>query len=309
MAKDADIKLPKLNRVELLELLVEQSEQLERLQEELAQAQAQAALQERIARLAEDAMARLAGMLEASQLAQHQYMKNLRELKSEMGIATEASEQEQSALTASYAAAAYKALVPEAQSTTAAKPSTATYATVPAASSDYTPDSDHADAYAASSETAVDPSATYAEVAQEVYGTQGGYAVPQQTAATYGTATAQQQPQAAYGSGGAQQQSATYALDAAQPQPTATYDTHASYASPALAAGTASAAYEASGTYDPNAYGTAPQPAYGGYAMPGTQSVVSQGAPAPTGPPSAGYDISFIPEYLLQPEGTPNYGQ
>lgn len=294
VSKEADLKLPKLNRVELLELLVEQGEQLERTQEELARAQAQAALQERIARLAEDAMARLAGMLEAAQLAQRQYMQNLRELKVEMGIATEVSEREQSALTASYAAAAYKALVPDADSAPAPKAETPTFASAPAASSDYTPDSDHSDAYAASSETSVDPSATYAEVAQEVYGNRGAYTAPQQQAA------------AAY-SGAAQQQVA-YGADASQ-QAAPSYDAHASYASPALAAGTATAAYGNAGTYDANAYGAAGQQAYNGYAAPGAPGGQQPGTANPSGAPSAGYDISFIPDYLLQPEGVNNYGQ
>lgn len=82
-------QLKKLSRVELLELLVEQGEQLESTQEKLAVMEARAAHQERIARLAEDAAARLSGILEAAQLAQAQYMQNLRELKAQMGVTTE----------------------------------------------------------------------------------------------------------------------------------------------------------------------------------------------------------------------------
>lgn len=89
-------QLKKLNRIELLELLVEQGEQLESTQEELEAVQARAAHQERIARLAEDAAARLSGILEAAQLAQAQYMQNLRELKAQMGIATETVSAEES---------------------------------------------------------------------------------------------------------------------------------------------------------------------------------------------------------------------
>ena len=82
-------QLKRLNRLELLELLVEQGEQLERTQQALAVAEARAAHQERIARLAEDAAARLSGILEAAQLAQSQYNQNLRELKAQMGIKSE----------------------------------------------------------------------------------------------------------------------------------------------------------------------------------------------------------------------------
>lgn len=82
-------QLKRLNRLELLELLVQQGEQLERTQEALAVAEARAAHQERIARLAEDAAARLSGILEAAQLAQSQYNQNLRDLKAQMGIKSE----------------------------------------------------------------------------------------------------------------------------------------------------------------------------------------------------------------------------
>lgn len=82
-------QLKKLNRIELLELLVEQGEQLEQAQEQLILVEARAAHQERIARLAEDAAARLSGILEAAQLAQAQYMQNLRELKAQMGVINE----------------------------------------------------------------------------------------------------------------------------------------------------------------------------------------------------------------------------
>ena len=90
MARRADNKsLRKLDRLELLELLVEQGEQLERAQEALAAAETRATQQERIARLAEDAISRLAGILEAAQLVQFQYSTKLRELKAEMGLKTE----------------------------------------------------------------------------------------------------------------------------------------------------------------------------------------------------------------------------
>lgn len=75
--------------MELLELLVEQGEQLERTQEALVAAETRATQQERIARLAEDAISRLAGILEAAQLVQFQYSTKLRELKAEMGLKTE----------------------------------------------------------------------------------------------------------------------------------------------------------------------------------------------------------------------------
>lgn len=89
MAKFDNTQLSKLNRQELLELLVEQGEQLERTQEELAITKARATYQERIARLAEDAAARLSGILEAAQLAQQQYSQNLKDLKSAMGVTAE----------------------------------------------------------------------------------------------------------------------------------------------------------------------------------------------------------------------------
>lgn len=87
--KETDKSLRKLDRLELLELLVEQGEQLERTQEALVAAETRATQQERIARLAEDAISRLAGILEAAQLVQFQYSTKLRELKAEMGLKTE----------------------------------------------------------------------------------------------------------------------------------------------------------------------------------------------------------------------------
>lgn len=89
MATESEKKLRQLNRVELLELLVEQGEHLDRVQAELAETQARALHQERIARMAEDAVSRLAGILEAAQLVQEHYTQNPRELKAQMGIATE----------------------------------------------------------------------------------------------------------------------------------------------------------------------------------------------------------------------------
>lgn len=90
MRKAADKTLRKLDRLELLELLVEQGEQLEHTQEALAAAETRATQQERIARLAEDAISKLAGILEAAQLVHLQYASQLRELKAEMGLKTEA---------------------------------------------------------------------------------------------------------------------------------------------------------------------------------------------------------------------------
>lgn len=90
MRKTADKTLRKLDRLELLELLVEQGEQLERTQDALAAAETRATQQERIARLAEDAISKLAGILEAAQLVHLQYTSQLRELKAEMGLKTEA---------------------------------------------------------------------------------------------------------------------------------------------------------------------------------------------------------------------------
>lgn len=90
MRKAADKTLRKLDRLELLELLVEQGEQLENTQDALAAAETRATQQERIARLAEDAISKLAGILEAAQLVHLQYTSQLRELKAEMGLKTEA---------------------------------------------------------------------------------------------------------------------------------------------------------------------------------------------------------------------------
>ncbi len=87
MAKSSNKKLKKLGRAELLELLVKQGEQLDKTKEALAAAEERAAYQERIARLAEKAMSRLAGLLEATELAHDQYSDALAELKSQMGIA------------------------------------------------------------------------------------------------------------------------------------------------------------------------------------------------------------------------------
>lgn len=89
MAQLNDKKLSKLSRVELLELLVEQGEQLERAKQELAVMTNRAACQEKIARLAEGAISRLAGVLEASQLVQEQYTQSLQELKAQMGVTNE----------------------------------------------------------------------------------------------------------------------------------------------------------------------------------------------------------------------------
>lgn len=89
MAQINDKKLSKLSRVELLELLVEQGEQLERVKQELAVMTNRAACQEKIARLAEGAISRLAGVLEASQLVQEQYTQSLQELKAQMGVTNE----------------------------------------------------------------------------------------------------------------------------------------------------------------------------------------------------------------------------
>lgn len=87
MVKSSNKKLKKLGRAELLELLVKQGEQLDKTKEALAAAEERAAYQERIARLAEKAMSRLAGLLEATELAHDQYSDALAELKSQMGIA------------------------------------------------------------------------------------------------------------------------------------------------------------------------------------------------------------------------------
>lgn len=238
MSDQADVKVANLNRVELLELLVEQGEQLEKMQKEVEKARAQAALQERIARLAEDAVARLAGMLEGAQLAQAQYEENLRDLKAEVGIGIDGSDEKTLESLAAYTAA-YQAALEEATEVASGEVPTA----------DYAPDIDRADAYAASSETSIDPSAAYALVAQEVYGAPEG--------------------QEAAPAGG-------------------------SYASPALAASSASAAYGAPEGYDPAAYGVPGQPPYNGYG-------------APVQPPAGGYDISFIPEYLLRPDVPDGY--
>ncbi len=79
-------KLKKLSRSQLLELLVKQGEQLDKTKAALEAAQERAAHQERIARLAEKAVSRLAGILEAAQLAQEQYNDALAELKVQMGL-------------------------------------------------------------------------------------------------------------------------------------------------------------------------------------------------------------------------------
>ena len=89
MARNTDRSLRKLDRIELLEILVKQGEQLEATQEALQAAETRAAQQERIARLAEDAISRLAGVLEAAQLVQFQYSEKLHDLKTEMGLKTE----------------------------------------------------------------------------------------------------------------------------------------------------------------------------------------------------------------------------
>ncbi len=83
---EIDKTLRKLGRVELLELLVEQGEELERVQAELEATKARAAHQERIARLAEEAVSRLTGLLEAAQLCQESYSQRLKELRVEMGL-------------------------------------------------------------------------------------------------------------------------------------------------------------------------------------------------------------------------------
>lgn len=86
MAKSSMSKLKKLSRSQLLELLVKQGEQLDKTKAALEAAQERAAHQERIARLAEKAVSRLAGILEAAQLAQEQYNDALAELKVQMGL-------------------------------------------------------------------------------------------------------------------------------------------------------------------------------------------------------------------------------
>lgn len=83
--------------MELLQLLVEQGEQLEKTQEALHAAEERARQQERVARLAEDAVSKLAGVLEAAQIAQTQYTDKLRELKVQMGLKTETSVQHETA--------------------------------------------------------------------------------------------------------------------------------------------------------------------------------------------------------------------
>lgn len=93
MTRAKDKKLSKLSRVELLELLVEQGEQLERVQAELEVMENRAACQEKIARLAENAVSRLAGVLEAAQLVQTQYTQSLQELKAQMGVTNEQTPQ------------------------------------------------------------------------------------------------------------------------------------------------------------------------------------------------------------------------
>lgn len=95
MARSKDKKLSKLSRVELLELLVEQGEQLARVQAELEVMENRAACQEKIARLAENAVSRLAGVLEAAQLVQTQYTQSLQELKAQMGVTNEQANEEQ----------------------------------------------------------------------------------------------------------------------------------------------------------------------------------------------------------------------
>lgn len=101
MRKKKDKSLQKFDRHELLELMLAQAEELEHTQQALREAEARAAHQERIARMAEDAVARLAGILEAAQLHQEHYSMKLRELKAEMGLKVEAacSEAENSSAT------------------------------------------------------------------------------------------------------------------------------------------------------------------------------------------------------------------
>ncbi len=86
VARSMRKELKNLGRAELLELLVQQGEQLDATKEALAAAEERAANQERIARLAEEAVTRLHGIMEAASLAKEQYFIALGEVKAQMGI-------------------------------------------------------------------------------------------------------------------------------------------------------------------------------------------------------------------------------
>lgn len=106
MINKANKSLKKMDRLELLQLLVEQGEELERTQEALKAAEARAAHQERIARMAEDAVSKLAGILEAAQMHQETYSRRLKDLKAEMGLKTETVFGEEQPQSASYSSSA-----------------------------------------------------------------------------------------------------------------------------------------------------------------------------------------------------------